>query len=394
MTGSGFLRDLLIASAQLDSEEIFKFFVLINNYRQNFEVIDTNIYQKLNEQDQATFVLWFLRRWGGIQQVPEEKLRAYDEVAARAKDPEHSEVDIAGKTYRRVNFLSQGYDFDLIQYAWVLGIHDIYYNQYEHGSVSCDAGDVIIDAGAFIGDTAVLFDHKTGGDCDIHCFELLEENLALLKENVRLNDIPDARLHVNQLALTSQSGEFVEIDEAPLQGATKIGAKTGDGVSKSIPTITIDDYVANNGLSKVDFIKMDIEGAELDALQGARRTIQEKKPKLAVCLYHLPEDPVAIPRLINEFCPDYQFYFKWVHLRSGWEAVLLADARNGEGMSTGSAAPHTDTEKALQNSVLNLLDHFSEKYKQADGLWKAKTGRKWVKDKIKKVLRKLKIKIR
>jgi len=60
------------------------------------------------------------------------------------------------------------------------------------------------------------------------------------------------------------------------------------------------------GLSKVDFIKMDIEGSERRALLGARQTIQRYHPRMAICVYHLPDDPVVIPLLIESFGQAYR----------------------------------------------------------------------------------------
>jgi hypothetical protein len=56
-----------------------------------------------------------------------------------------------------------------------------------------------------------------------------------------------------------------------------------------------------------DFIKMDIEGAELETLKGAEQTIRRFRPKLAICLYHRPEDFVTIPRFLDRVLPQYQF---------------------------------------------------------------------------------------
>ena len=72
---------------------------------------------------------------------------------------------------------------------------------------------------------------------------------------------------------------------------------------------------------KVSFIKMDIEGAELPALNGAEKIIQRHKPKLAVCVYHKREDLITIPQYIKSIVPEYKFYLR-VHFPYASELVL------------------------------------------------------------------------
>jgi hypothetical protein len=62
-------------------------------------------------------------------------------------------------------------------------------------------------------------------------------------------------------------------------------------------------------LTKVDFIKADIEGMERDLLLGAKQTIARFKPKLAICIYHLADDPEILPKIIKDICPEYKITF-------------------------------------------------------------------------------------
>ena len=71
------------------------------------------------------------------------------------------------------------------------------------------------------------------------------------------------------------------------------------------------------------YIKMDIEGAEMEALLGAQGNIKNNKPKLAICLYHKPEDIIEIPHIILSINPDYKLAIRH-YTTCNWETVLYA----------------------------------------------------------------------
>ena len=79
------------------------------------------------------------------------------------------------------------------------------------------------------------------------------------------------------------------------------------------------------GEEQVTFIKMDIEGSELKALEGAEKTIKRHKPKLAICIYHKPMDVIEIPSYIMRLVPEYKFCIRQYTSRM-WETVLYAIA--------------------------------------------------------------------
>lgn len=95
-------------------------------------------------------------------------------------------------------------------------------------------------------------------------------------------------------------------------------AKTGE---ISVPVVTIDETVMPE--DRITYIKLDVEGAELESLEGARITIQKCKPKLAVCLYHKPEDLITLPLYIKGLVPEYKLYVRH-HSNVPEETVLYA----------------------------------------------------------------------
>ena len=79
----------------------------------------------------------------------------------------------------------------------------------------------------------------------------------------------------------------------------------------------LDDIVDDLGLDRVDVIKMDIEGAERVALQGARRTIRRFRPRMAICTYHRIDDPRAVPEQVLAIRSDYQVSTKGLDVAWG-----------------------------------------------------------------------------
>jgi hypothetical protein len=97
------------------------------------------------------------------------------------------------------------------------------------------------------------------------------------------------------------------------------GAGLSDSGSINVNCVRIDDFFNE----EITFIKFDIEGAELSALKGAYNTIQKYKPKLAVCIYHLPNDLWEIILYIKKQFPFYDFSVR-THQYDGLDFVLYA----------------------------------------------------------------------
>jgi len=89
-----------------------------------------------------------------------------------------------------------------------------------------------------------------------------------------------------------------------------------------IEAVSLDEELKDEK-EPITFIKMDIEGAELNALKGTEGIIREYRPKLAICIYHKPEDVQEIPDLLLNYVPDYKFYIRH-YSYSAWETVLYA----------------------------------------------------------------------
>ena len=82
-----------------------------------------------------------------------------------------------------------------------------------------------------------------------------------------------------------------------------------------------------------DYIKLDIEGAEKEALLGASETIRRARPKIRVAVYHRVEDLFALPLFLRTYCPDYDFYLRRTPCLPAWETDLIAVPREKGGQN-------------------------------------------------------------
>src|SRR5690606_18000695 len=172
--------------------------------------------------------------------------------------------------------------------------------------VQAETDDVVLDLGGCWGDTALYFAHKVGANGKVYSFEFIPKNIELHNHNTSLNPHLSNRIKLVNKPVSNISGHPVYFfDNGP---GSKISEVIFPGYTGKTETIAIDDFVAAQNLQRVDFIKMDIEGAELSALEGARNTIKRFRPKLAIAIYHSMEDFVGIPKWILDLSADYELY--------------------------------------------------------------------------------------
>lgn len=183
-------------------------------------------------------------------------------------------------------------------------------------------GDVVIDAGACWGDTTLGFSARAGKDGRVFGFEMIDENLDVLRDNLARNPELAETVEIVESPLGSSSGAEFWVNA---QGAaSKLERAPGSG--KRVVSTSIDDFVQSRKLDRVDYIKFDIEGAEKDALLGAKETIRRFQPTLAVSVYHKTEDIIELPRVIMALGPQYRLFLHGVCLNYG-ETVVFATAR-------------------------------------------------------------------
>ena len=90
---------------------------------------------------------------------------------------------------------------------------------------------------------------------------------------------------------------------------------------RRIETISIDEFVAEKNISKIDFIKLDVEGAEVEALKGAMKTMLRDRPQMAVSIYHKPEHLYEIPLYLRDSLDNYTYRLE--HYDYRWTGTVL-----------------------------------------------------------------------
>lgn len=174
---------------------------------------------------------------------------------------------------------------------------------YEHGTVTLHPDDCVIDAGANIGVFSLFASQKVGVDGRVIAFEPIKEARALLEHNVNANNL--ANVDVAPYALGEQKATVSFSKDEGLLGSSGLTEK--GGAREDVDQVTLDEYVREHRIDRVDFIKADIEGMERFFLKGAETVIRRDKPRMAICIYHLPDDPEVIEGILRSFVPEYVF---------------------------------------------------------------------------------------
>ncbi|WP_350333413.1 FkbM family methyltransferase [Coralliovum pocilloporae] len=177
----------------------------------------------------------------------------------------------------------------------------------------------VLDCGALHGETGLLFAAEGRDDCTVAMFEFIPSKIERIRRAIKMNP------HLKQ-RLTIVSHPVFETDGQTLFLNPYIPSRVFDEAANEdctpVHTLSIDGYMEQSGQERLDFIKMDIEGAELPALKGGIKTIRKCMPKLGISIYH-EDDWLRVPLWFKSQNLDYK-YFVGHHSAQGREMVLYA----------------------------------------------------------------------
>jgi len=168
--------------------------------------------------------------------------------------------------------------------------------------------ETYLDLGAYTGDTVKEFLSFVSSYNKILAVEPDKKTFVKLRKNT--NELENIVLFNN--VISDKCGEF------PFAMNGSRGSNSGKDYNTTAEFITVDEIAKNE---KITYIKADVEGAELQFINGAERTIKELKPKMQIACYHRSEDLISIPNAVLSIRNDYKVYMRHFSSLPAWDTV-------------------------------------------------------------------------
>lgn len=205
--------------------------------------------------------------------------------------------------------------------AWSFLMRQYYFDR-DGIRIQASTGDYVIDAGACYGDTALGFAAATGTNGRVFAFDIMPLHMQVSQTNLASDPALAPRIELVEAALADR-------DDVPLyiHGRGPGARVSATPSQEQVRVSTIDKYVAEHGIPRIDFIKMDIEGAEGAALAGAVKTMRRWRARLAISLNHQPTDIFRVPLYLDSLGLGYKFYLDHYTIHHE-ETVLYAVPRS------------------------------------------------------------------
>ncbi|PHR74590.1 MAG: methyltransferase [Lutibacter sp.] len=180
--------------------------------------------------------------------------------------------------------------------------------------------DVIIDGGANVGILSMLFMKKTKAKGYVYCFEPDRLNINMMKSNFVLNKDLYKNYDIIDSLMWSKN-ELIDFQESGTVASSALWFSDDIDIVKK-QAISLDEWSEDMKLEKIDFIKMDIEGAELEAIKGCKEIIEKFQPNFAIASYHMVNGELTYIKL-EEFFKEINYPFVTKKFR-GNEIITFA----------------------------------------------------------------------
>lgn len=233
--------------------------------------------------------------WDGMIEDIKVNFDKYEYIYSLLKD------DISKNQFYNIINFRNSYDLDYMR-----GFSPIEHLQYFEDFLNLQNDEVFVDIGGYDGFTSEEFIKRCPTYSSVHIFEPEEKNINLAKD--RLKNFKNINFH--ELGLSNKK-EILRFD---IRGSA---SKISENGEIKIKVDRLDDILNE----KPTFIKMDIEGAEAFAIDGAKETIIKYHPKLAISVYHKKDDFWKIPEHIFSIREDYEIYLR--HYTEGISETIM-----------------------------------------------------------------------
>jgi len=177
-------------------------------------------------------------------------------------------------------------------------LDDLVFRAYERGPVKLRQGDIVLDCGGHLG-TFTRYALSKGAQKSV-IFEPDLLNVQFIRKSFS-REIMEHKVELIEAALSDKAGE-VYFEPCESAGGSVKDQRSAKSIA--VKAVTIDEVARE--LPRVDFIKMDIEGAERVAVVGAKESIRRWRPRMALCTYHLPDDTRVIPERVLAIDSSYK----------------------------------------------------------------------------------------
>ena len=168
-------------------------------------------------------------------------------------------------------------------------------------------GDIVIDAGANEGLLSLVYAAKTKNKGKVFSFEPDQQNLVKMDQNLRINGFRNIEILSKGLWSKETNLKF---HEAGTVGSS-IFYKSDHSSERNIDVLSLNNFVEQYNINRLDFIKMDIEGAEIEALRGATKILDTLKPNFAIASYHFIEGEPTYKKL-ESFFSAHKYPYKTI----------------------------------------------------------------------------------
>jgi FkbM family methyltransferase len=280
-------------------------------------------------------------------------------VAASRVVPQSVRSGLASSSYshyvRRVLNWINGESYPVVRIGGPLGgqlmcvnwaLHKTFvFGTYEPGVVrglkeEIQPGWTVVDVGANIGYFTLLMANRVGPQGKVIAFEPLAENFRILKENIKLNG--HTNVVAENCALMSRT-ERIELRSATPGAITWVASVRIDEKSavesQSVEAVTLDEYVELNGIAKIDFLKIDVEGAEASVLEGATNVLERDRPTLLIEMHELDRFKDQHPAILK--LRDHNYQLRSLGIRD-WQEHFIAEPLSKPWIQTQKVGPERE----------------------------------------------------